>query len=259
MKRRNLFSLLLAGLYAGVMLLTPLWAQAGGHDTDDDWHLTGELYLWGASIGGTTRPGGDVNVGLDDLLDNLDVAFMGGLEARKSRWLLIGDLTYLDVSAGQSGSLTDLALVTFTADVDVEGWVVNLLAGYSMVNTDTGSADIVFGARYLEVDVKLNVSANVILPPPGLDFSRDKKVWDGVVGLQGDIRLSENFFIPYYVDIGTGQSDFTWQAILGVGYKPRWGEITLGYRHIYWEFESGSALSDLNFSGPGLLVRYNFF
>jgi len=36
MKRRNLFSLLLAGLYAGVMLLTPLWAQAGGHDTDDD-------------------------------------------------------------------------------------------------------------------------------------------------------------------------------------------------------------------------------
>ena len=65
MKRRNLFSLLPAGLYAGVMLLTPLWAQAGGHDTDDDWHLTGELYLWGASIGGTTRPGGDVNVGLD--------------------------------------------------------------------------------------------------------------------------------------------------------------------------------------------------
>ena len=64
MKRRNRFSLLLAGIYASIMLLTPLWAQAGGHDTDDDWHLTGELYLWGASIGGTTRPGGDVNVGL---------------------------------------------------------------------------------------------------------------------------------------------------------------------------------------------------
>jgi hypothetical protein len=124
-----------------------------------------------------------MNVGLDDLLDNLDVAFMGGLEARKSRWLLIGDLTYLDVSARQSGSLTDLALVTFTADVNVQGWIANLLAGYSMVNTDTRSADIVFGARYLDIDVKLNVSANVILPPPGLDFSRDKKVWDGVVGL----------------------------------------------------------------------------
>jgi hypothetical protein len=83
-------------------------------------------------------------------------------------------------------------------------------------------------ARYLDVDVKLNVSANVMSPSPGLDFSRDKKVWDGVVGLQGDIGLPKSFFIPYYVDIGTGQSDFTWQAILGVGYKPRWGEITLG-------------------------------
>ena len=29
---------------------------------------------------------------------------------------------------------------------------------------------------------------------------------------------NREWFVPYYADIGTGQSDFTWQAIGGIGY-----------------------------------------
>jgi len=257
MNHRNFLNRYLSCLYISAMLFASPQAQA--QDADDNWHLTGELYLWGASISGTTRIGGDIDVGIDDLLDNLDFAMMGGLEARKGKWSLIGDVIYLDVSADKSGSLTDLGLATVTADVGVEGWVSNLLAGYNLANTETASADVVFGARYLDVDAKLNISVTSPVQTPGLDFSGGVDSWDGVVGLRGGIGLSKSFYIPYYVDVGTGQADFTWQAILGIGYQPKWGEITLAYRHIEWEFDSDSIINDISLSGPGISFRYNFF
>lgn len=234
-------------------------AFAADAESDDAWHLTGALYLWGASISGATASGGDIDVGLSDLVDNLDFALMAGLEARKARWSLIGDIIYLDVSADKSGSLTDVGLVTVNADVGVEGLVMNLLAGYNLASTDAASADVIFGARYLDVDAKLKVNVSAPVQTPGLEFSGSEDIWDAVVGLKGGIRLSKSFYVPYYVDIGAGQSDFTWQAIVGVGWKPRWGEITVGYRHIDWEFESGGAIADISFSGPGILFRYHFF
>ena len=259
MKKRSSRSLLIAGFCMGATLFTLPPAQADEAVADDNWHLTGELYLWGASVDGRTRLGGNVEVSIGDLLDNLDMAFMGGLEARKGKWSLIGDLIYLDVSADKTGSLTDQELVTFTADANVEGWVSNLLAGYRLADTGAGYADIVFGARYLDLDTSLKVSANVASPPPDLSFAAGENFWDAVAGFRGGIGLPGSFYVPYYVDIGAGQSDLTWQVIVGVGWRPKWGEVTLAYRHIEWDFDKGSAVTDINFSGPGVSFRYNFF
>jgi hypothetical protein len=246
---------------AGICLVSTLIKQSQADEavTDDNWHLTGELYLWAAGINGTTQRGNDLEVSISDVVEHLDMAFMGGLEARKGKWSLIADFIYLDVSKDKTGSLTDQELVTVTADVNVEGWVSNLLAGYRLVDTGAGYADIVFGARYLDVDAKLKVNANVEPPRPGLSFAADENFWDAVAGFRGGIGLPGDFYVPYYVDIGAGQSDLTWQAIVGVGWKPKWGEITLAYRHIEWDFDEGSALTDINFSGPGVSFRYNFF
>ena len=45
--------------------------------------------------------------------------------------------------------------------------------------------------------------------------------WDGIVGAKGAFALGDKhkWVVPYYVDIGTGDSDVTWQAELGVGYR----------------------------------------
>jgi hypothetical protein len=257
MKKGTSCSLIIAAVCVGASLLMP--AQADEAVTDDSWHLTGQVYLWGAALKGRTRLGGDLEVSFSDLVDNLDMAFMGGLEARKGKWALIGDIIYLDVSADKTGSLTDQALVTFTADVNVEGWVSNLLAGYRLADTGATYADIVFGARYLKLDTKLKVSANVASPPPGLSFAADESFWDAVAGFRGGIELPGDFYVPYYVDIGAGESDLTWQAMAGVGWRPKWGEVTLAYRHIEWEFDKTTALTDMNLSGPGVSFRYNFF
>ena len=36
-------------------------------------------------------------------------------------------------------------------------------------------------------------------------------VWDGIVGLRGNVKLDKYWYLPYYFDVGTGASDLTWQ------------------------------------------------
>ena len=44
--------------------------------------------------------------------------------------------------------------------------------------------------------------------------------WDGVIGARGRIKLGDgHWFAPYYLDLGAGQSDLTWQAFPFLGWQ----------------------------------------
>jgi hypothetical protein len=64
-------------------------AQADG-TLSDDWQYKAAIYLWGASIGGDTTvqsdaqdaiSQADLGISFDNLLDNLDMAFIGFLRS----------------------------------------------------------------------------------------------------------------------------------------------------------------------------------
>ena len=73
------------------------------------------------------------------------------------------------------------------------------------------------GARYLDVEQTLGwqFNGNIGALPLAASGSRsvDDSLWDGIIGVRGRASFGANreWFVPYYVDIGTGQSDFTWQ------------------------------------------------
>jgi hypothetical protein len=78
--------------------------------------------------------------------------------------------------------------------------------------------------------------------------------WDAILGVRGRVKLGEGrWFAPYYLDVGTGQSDFTWQAYGGIGYAFSWGgEVVGSWRHLDYNFATGSRMHDLSFSGPSI-------
>ena len=83
-------------------------------------------------------------------------------------------------------------------------------------------------------------------------------MWDGIVGVKGSYALGQRWAIPYYVDIGTGQSDFTWQAKAGVTFNAtKWLNVTLVYRYIDWDV-GGDIIDDINFKGPALGAVFRF-
>ena len=70
--------------------------------------------------------------------------------------------------------------------------------------------------------------------------------------------MNPTWFIPFHLDIGTGESDFTWQGFAGLGYRFKSLDVLVGYRYLYWDFEDNAALDDLDVSGPGAGVRFYF-
>jgi hypothetical protein len=55
-----------------------------------------------------------------------------------------------------------------------------------------------------------------------------------VVGVKGQVRLDDRWYLPFYADVGTGDSDLTWQL------------------------EGNRGLDQLSFSGPAAAVTWRF-
>lgn len=250
------FSNVFAGLLCvSCLIVAPVYGQTQKSNNGSDWQYIGNLYLWGAGVSGITRNGGDIDASFSDIVSNLDFALMGGLEARKSKWSLVGDLLYLNLGDENNATLP-VSGANVNANLDLTGWVINLLAGYNLATTPKGLADVFIGARYLDLETNINVS--IPAAGAGRNFSDSGNVWDGIIGIRGNLNFNDKWYLPYHLDVGAGDSDLTWQAMLGVGYRLKRWDLVLAYRHIEWEFESDRRLDNINFSGPGFMGRFRF-
>lgn len=244
------------GLAGGFFLLLILsfttLTYAKGEDT---WQNEITIYGWYAGIDGTVEfPGGaetDISIDTSDILDNLSMIFMGGYEGRYNRWSIQADVVYMDVGGSAD---KPLVLGATSVDLDVSSWILNGGVGYDIVQSDQGTLAVVGGVRYLTLDIDVDVG---VLGTTVTDKSDSEGVLDGIIGIGGFIQLAENWYIPYHADIGTGESDLTWQLFGGIGYRFSWGDIRLGYRFLSYDLED-KLMEDLQISGPVFGVGFRF-
>jgi hypothetical protein len=97
-------------------------------------------------------------------------------------------------------------------------------------------------------------------PPPPRIGSRDASVeqWDAIVGAKGRVALGaeQRWAVPWYVDIGTGDSDLTWQLAVGLGYTFDWGELTATWVTLVYELDG--SIEKLDFSGPAIGATFRW-
>jgi hypothetical protein len=263
-----------------VALCAPIGATA--ESAGDDWKFSVTPYLWLPNINATLKysvppgTGGspEVEVGPNEYLTNLNAVLMLAGEARKGRWSLFTDFVYLDISAeGSSVKSVDFGGTSVSATIDagtkttLEGMAWTLGGGYAIVQTPGTSLDLIGGVRYfgLQVTTDWNLTATIDGPPGSQSFPRtgsvsaEEDLWDAIIGVRGRISLGEGHWsLPYYLDAGMGSSSFTWQGLLGVAYTFGWGDVTLAYRHLYYDQKDGKLIQDLYFSGPALGVTFRF-
>lgn len=221
------------------------------------WQQELTIYGWLAGVSADTRlPGGtgDTTVDVGDILDSLKMVFMGSYAARKDKWSFIVDATYIDL--GDSATKT-ITLPNYAAeasiDVDMKSLIMNAGVGYNIVHSENTVLDVVAGVRYLDLEVDVDTS---LASHPGIAGSKD--FLDGIIGLRGSYNIDENWYLPYYADIGTGDSDLTYQAFAGVGYRYDWGDVKLGYRYVGYEMEDDMLVENLDLSGAVLGVSIKF-
>jgi hypothetical protein len=233
---------------------------------EDGWIFEPALYMWVSALGGETAGGGDIDIDFSTIIDNLDMTFMGVLGARKGKWSLLTDVIYLDMEGDNQGTLTvpigtGIAVGT-DASVGVKSWIVTPAVGYTVVDNERAVLDILGGARYLYMKSEIMVNISGPLETRRETVTGSGNVWDAIVGVKGRVNLAEKWYMPYYLDIGTGETDLTWQAFGGVGYKFSKFDMIAGYRYLNWEFDDndkgGGVFNDLDISGPILGARFTF-
>ena len=254
----------IAALCFTILSVDPVLAQTDSSASQDQWQYSGAIYLWGADMGGTTIGGSEVEVGFSDLVDNLEMAFMGAFAARKNNWSFLTDVIYLDLGVDNTADLSIpigpiQVPVTTTTNLDVKAWVLHFAGGYGLYSEGKSRLEIIGGARYLDLSMDLFLELQSLGPGQSRTISDSLTAWDAIVGLKGHASLGERWFLPYYLDVGAGDSKLTWQATAGIGYRAgRVWDLALVYRHLEWDLDSTRVIDDINISGPTLGVIFRW-
>lgn len=64
--------------------------------------------------------------------------------------------------------------------------------------------------------------------------------------------------MPYYIDVGTGQTQLTWQGIAGLGHAFSWGDLIAVWRYIDYRFKSGEKFGRLSMNGPAIGAAFHW-
>ena len=83
---------------------------------------------------------------------------------------------------------------------------------------------------------------------------------DGIVGVRGQFGVgdSKKWSATYYLDIGAGSSELTWNAMFGLSRTYGWGDLIFSYRHLEYDEDDSGLLQDFSFSGPAFGARFKF-
>lgn len=239
---------------------------------DGQWHFGVTPYAWLPTIytSATFQPlgiagGVQANMHSDPgtYLHNLSFAFFLTGEARKGEWSLLADYIYMKFDSQNSGVKPlnvggGAAALPFDASMSLKSNVLTLAGSYTAWRRGASHLDILAGTRYLNMDPTLDFSLFGIAG--GRNASASMNKWDAIAGLKGQLDLDAEgkWFTPYYLDVGAGSANSTWQALVGVGYRYGWGDLTLAVRNLSYNFTGRGGGVEPRFTGFALAATFPF-
>lgn len=236
--------------------------EGGANPFPADWQYELTLYGFASSIDGDAgirNVDAEVDVGFDDILENLDFGAMGFIAGRNDTWSFVLDAFYLKLSTESSNarSIVNTTLTTsLEAEIEqsgVEGFVGRRILG----NRDSDTPfriDALGGLRYNNISGELSAQASLLGLTATAQRKRDVDWIDPVIGLRGEVWTSDRFRLLGWVDyggFGIG-ADSTWQVAVGVNYLA-WDRVSLYalYRALAFDYEEGSRRHRLDHSPIG--------
>jgi hypothetical protein len=245
-------------------------AVAQAADGGRGWDISVAPYLWAARLDGDAKVQGieaDVDISFKDTLENLSIAGMAIIEARRGSFgFALNPLLVRTKDDSGSGRL----------ETDVEADIATMGAGawYRVAEWEIGrggsgaartlAVEPLAGARLNYLRGELDATLDVAGARARRQFD-DSELWvDPIVGVQVIAELSEHWTFRAEGDVGgfgVG-SDFTWnaQAILSYRWTVGGYEILAGggYRALYWDYDHRDFAWNVTMHGPmlGAAIRF---
>lgn len=259
-----------AALAIAAVALVPTIAAAQTSPAGD-WKFAASINLYLPSVGGSSSfpvdsIGNPIDVSSNQIIDNLKMTFMGSLGAHNGQWGAFTDILYLNLGNTKSQSrdftIGNIGLpggVTADLGWDIKGTIWTTAGEYRLASDPAGlTIDALAGVRLFNMRQELNWALSADIPPIINSANRagsaaaSEHLWDGIVGLKGRMALgsARAWSLPFYADVGAGNSKLTYQLAGGISYGFNWGELSAMWRYVGYDLKSGNVLQSINFNGP---------
>jgi hypothetical protein len=169
---------------------------------------------------------------------------------------------FRDFSLGGAGLP---AGVDANASYDLKGWAWTLAGTWRIATDANTKTDLIAGTRLFDMRQTFGyeLTGNVgSIPTAGRAGTSEAKLsnWDAIVGLKSRYAFGEDrkWFIPFYIDVGTGESNYTFQVMGGIGYSFKWGDIVGAWRYLDYDMKSGKKIESMTFNGPAIAATFHW-
>jgi len=244
MKQNRLLSL------TALLVSTFLWVQTASAQGDlnyennpDQWRSSLFGYLWALSMDGTGAIGEnefDIDLSFSDLLDDLDAALSLRFESHKGKYGYFLDGMYTRLKPEATSPIGTISL-------DVKSFVGEAGGVYHFNPKVEG----IYGLRYQSMDLDLNLPARTV--------GGDADWADIFVGLRFVPVRTDKWHVWLRGDVGGGDSDSAWNAVIGAGYRfnERW-TLAGVYRILANDVVQDNFKWDVDYEGVGIALGYTF-
>jgi opacity protein-like surface antigen len=234
----------------------PSWAQdnrvpAAGEEENPTWRFTFTPNLWMSGLSGIVGVGGrvgEVDLSFEEIVDDFDIGLMGLFEARRHPWTIRADVFYVSLSDQQALSTDGSG----TLQITQEQLMLQPELGFTILSRPWGGIDALVGVRYWHLSLDLTAAPQ--------EFATSTDWVDGTVGAALRYQPAEKWHVFAKSDLGAGGSDFTWQALGGLGYDlGRCCTLDAAYRYLDVDYAKDNGLVyDVQLHGPaiGLTLRF---
>jgi len=232
-------------------------APAVAQEADDDVKVAVTPYLWAAALDGETSqfglPDTDFYASFGDIWENLDFSLMANIDARYDRFVVMGDIIYVNLG---HESRTNYGVLANKVDLDIKQTRGVGLAGYDLLEQEAAWLDLLAGFEVWSVSTKISLKGGTLA---GRSF-KDSATWvDFFGGARAGYQFDRNWSVYGWGLMGAGGSDFAWDVMAGGGYTFNdWFSLLAGYRALGVTYSSGNFEYDATQYGPFFGARFVF-
>ena len=214
-------------------------------------------YIMAAGVVGSVGIDGtkaDFESSFGDILENLNEGIALSGFASYDKWSLRADYLYMGMGIERD---TDIPIYE-KVDANLKARLFTSLLSYHIWENDEAYINLGAGARlfHMSGDIALLSTSNFF---PDLEGDGSQDLWDGIIAFTGSYQFAPKWSLRFYGDIGSGDSELTYQTHLSCGYQCTDSLIVLlGVRQVSYEIERDKLDLDITFAGPQLGVVYTF-
>lgn len=224
----------------------------------DKWHFSFSPYLWGASVNGRNGPilaqghsPVDSKMSFSDIFKDSNFSFMAMGEARRDRFSIFSDLSYVNFSQDQE--------ISNNSDLDIKAKSLSFAmgAGYAIINESDKVLDVVIAGKLWHTSMRYHLTSEKYHIH---ETRKGDATWvDVLSGFKGKYSLSPSVFLEGWGLVGGGQAKKDWDVagLIGYNFYGDW-MVTAGYRAIGVDYDRDNYIFDVTQKGPIIGIYAKF-